>query len=593
MKSKFNQLTGLYEQANTEPINQDINADVPVVQSEDTQNTGKLHAFAITEDNVDSINMLLNSTGTKEGVNPWISQVPTTVIGNDGTIGGASMLDGKPVYLMIRISTKKERASSEVQITPAGINDRVYVLLDTSKDELNRWLASADNKDDRIRVGVKTHTGKEHSLEIWKESNVNLTTDSDTTEVTVDMDAQMKNPGTSAGISGTIEEGVYQDIKNLGKKVTGRTSAAIARSANARSANARPANAGAALGAAANAALGAAAKVAPRSATDRAGTALAVNQSAFKTQEDGDAYRVWANSTAELREKYGKTSKFDLDVKGKFDNSFINNSYAASKAEYDKFKSTGDSNFKVGSNVYWKVISEPAKTKDVVKTKTSTSGGNEDMYKAKGANPRIYENIAASFDVWKSITEEEDDYIIAKSDVDKVSDEESILIKDINDKNIKGGTVVKVIDDKVITVINTKSKDKKEENINVSSIIDNEKVQSALVKIKADKEKADKEKADKEKAREDKEKADAEKAKKTSGEEAEDNLAKEKEDTKDLRSELKSKRKEKRDTKKSGRHDNKQEKLKGKISKLDNKMNASESVVYDFDTFIKIVNKLN
>ena len=48
------------------------------------------------------------------------------------------------------------------------------------------------------------------------------------------------------------------------------------------------------------------------------------------------AYRAWANSTEELKKKYGKTSKYDLDATGSA-NSFFDKSYAAGKAEYEAY----------------------------------------------------------------------------------------------------------------------------------------------------------------------------------------------------------------------------------------------------------------
>lgn len=66
------------------------------------------------------------------------------------------------------------------------------------------------------------------------------------------------------------------------------------------------------------------------------------------SQEEGDKFRQWANSTDELKKKYGKSSKYDLDVTGKPDNSFIRKAYAAAKDEYEA--SEGDSKVESGSS---------------------------------------------------------------------------------------------------------------------------------------------------------------------------------------------------------------------------------------------------
>jgi hypothetical protein len=66
------------------------------------------------------------------------------------------------------------------------------------------------------------------------------------------------------------------------------------------------------------------------------------------SQDEGDKFRKWANSTDELKKKYGKSSKYDLDVTGKPDNSFIRKAYAAAKEEYEASK--GDSKVESGSS---------------------------------------------------------------------------------------------------------------------------------------------------------------------------------------------------------------------------------------------------
>lgn len=63
------------------------------------------------------------------------------------------------------------------------------------------------------------------------------------------------------------------------------------------------------------------------------------------SQEEGDKFRQWANSTDELKKKYGKPSKYDLDATGEPDNNFIRKAYAAAKSEYEASKKSTTSIF--------------------------------------------------------------------------------------------------------------------------------------------------------------------------------------------------------------------------------------------------------
>jgi hypothetical protein len=58
----------------------------------------------------------------------------------------------------------------------------------------------------------------------------------------------------------------------------------------------------------------------------------------FTNKGEGDAFRLWANSTPELKKKYGTDSKYDLDPpsdKSKHNNSFIKKAYSAAKPDYE------------------------------------------------------------------------------------------------------------------------------------------------------------------------------------------------------------------------------------------------------------------
>lgn len=58
----------------------------------------------------------------------------------------------------------------------------------------------------------------------------------------------------------------------------------------------------------------------------------------FESESLAAAYRIWANSTDELSKKYGKKSKYKLDVKSDTpDNNYFLNSYKEGKADYEKY----------------------------------------------------------------------------------------------------------------------------------------------------------------------------------------------------------------------------------------------------------------
>lgn len=197
-------LRKLYEQAD------------PQVQTAE----GSLYAFPIDEETLQSINRLI-----EDNSGDWKSESPIHILGKDGTIGGIGNINGKPVYLMIRIAKKADKATTEQQLE---ISDRSYVLFDTNANELSGLLDKASNKDTRVRIQVKTPLGVEQSVEFWKEQDVsNIDTES---EVTVDLKAQMENPGTAVGIEGTVAEskvneswgpGRTKQTAGMGQRVVG------------------------------------------------------------------------------------------------------------------------------------------------------------------------------------------------------------------------------------------------------------------------------------------------------------------------------------------------------------------------------------
>jgi hypothetical protein len=53
-------------------------------------------------------------------------------------------------------------------------------------------------------------------------------------------------------------------------------------------------------------------------------------------------YRTWANSTPELAKKWGKTSKYDLDATGSYNDYFLKSYNGGGKAEYEAFLKGGN-----------------------------------------------------------------------------------------------------------------------------------------------------------------------------------------------------------------------------------------------------------
>ena len=341
------------------------------------------------------------------------------------------------------------------------------------------------------------------------------------------------------------------------------------------------------------------------------------SSSPFKNKEEGDAFRTWANSTPELVAKYGPGTTFDLDPpssKSKYNNSFIKKAYADAKDKYEshlaavkngKSEDDTDSKYKAGDIVYYKSAEakeaeakeaegnpgeeEEEETNDGINTDkmaqrlaSGKSSRQENVYaKSTGANPRAFESIATTFDMFNSITEEDADS----------EDEHSILLKATIDGNIKKGKVVAEVDDDKVKITDLDGKNEK--IILASDIVDGKKAELAAkqattksVEVDADED----EPIDK-------------------VEVAQDNLDSERDETKSKKKELKDVKKVIRKNKKSSRHDRKQAKIDDKIAdkkrkakqkeekanqkakKKKNKKNKlKESVVLDFDSYMKSVN---
>ncbi len=662
MSSKFNEQTGLYEQVNVDNNQLDVNSETKneVTTAEKAAiangNTGKLHAFKINPSNLDSINQLISGQ-----IKEWKSETPLIVLGKDGTLGGEAMLNGKPLYLMFRIASKKERASSELQLE---LSDRIYLLLNTSPVELSSILKNADNMDHRVNVAAKGPNGVENTVAIWSENVSNEPTPDDSTKtentnnVNVDMEAQIENPGTAAGISGTVEDGIneqnatmpptYDPSKHKNDKIdpsllsTEKGEKAQASNSMTKGLNKNLLEVNNELGKNAKIItrkdktkviklnltkkytgidgvayfysngrmyIKASGKLFAKGSYKDGGKTISVDggktiknesiygnlktiakgtkstsntSSAFKTQEEGDAFRKWANSTDELKKKYGKESKFDLDAKGKFNNSYINNAFSAAKEDYLAYmKNKKNFKYKEGDIVYYRINSDgkAEMEKDMLSgdVKGAVDKQKKEMEKDRKTTPvedqyNSSEAIATSFDMYRQITEEGLIDELSSKEVD----DQAGLIKDMKAGNLKKGKVIKQIDDNTVKVINTKSE--KEETIKLSNIVPKEDARNAAIKIKASREKEEKKK----------------KEKKTDLEKSEEELNKEKEESKSIKQKLKDKRKEKRNLKKANRKDKRQKRKKKKIEKVQSKIDdASESVVYDFSEFMEKTNKLN
>lgn len=284
-------------------------------------------------------------------------------------------------------------------------------------------------------------------------------------------------------------------------------------------------------------------------------------------EAQGNEFRAWANSTDELKNKYGKSSKFDLDASGKPDNAYIRKAYAAAKEEYDKYLASKGKEetlpWNVGDTVYFR---EPESNKGTGANKpegesVADAGRMETTYGVKAIDNTKNESIIPNFDMYLAVTEQ-----------DNISIDEfmAALVKDFKDDKIRVGKVTKVI-----------SKDK----VMVADKSGNEVELSADMIIDTDKAKEAKSKADELKKKEEEDAANKNTVEKTAGEEAEDKFYKEKEKKLTAKQEFKKKKKDlktkKKFTKKSERQEKKTKKWEKKAEQL------GESKVWTFDEFIK------
>jgi hypothetical protein len=591
---------------------------------------GKLFAFPIDS----AINAQLEDIITK-GSGEWKSTTPLNLMGIDGSIGGAANIKGKPVYLWISVAPSRKGQ------TRLELEDRSYVILDTTAKNLKALLSDVEGKDNRKRAFVKDQEGSEFSIELWINSStgVESTEEENVEPVGVDLETAQEFPGT-APVTGTVAEStvneqgdakfdIMQKQKNkeiLDKpakvaktpfdnlndsqkeviKALGKSSSNNIKKRNDGTyyVYAKVPNIGTAfyfsndrvmlrkldgtklMGSYANG--GKSIKfdngktitkdspwnvlkgVTKSPSNGTASNVKSVPSTGFD-QPAGDAFRKWANSTPDLKKKYGKESKFDLDPKGKPDNSFIRKAYAAAKEEYSKYLSSAkegqnkpESKYKEGQVIYYKVSKKGEATDVKVEDSDTTSA-----YKPSAreiALAKSNESIVTKFEDYVSIVEEDE--------VDSTQvDQQMTLIKDLKSGKIKKGIIRKIVskDDLKVEDLDTENI----EVIKASDIVNSKNVKIAKEKIKQQPEDTEK-KIDKE-----------------------SKLEKEKGDTKSLKKELKdlkkskrdlkkSKRKDKSSTRKIKRQDKKQSKLDKKISKQQKKIESiGESRFYTFNEFLR------
>ena len=192
------------------------------------KNSGRMYAWPISQEVEDELRSLAAS-----GSGVWSSSEPLKLWVN-GKDGEPAMIGEKPVYLRIKVLANKADRHNPVQSEA----DREYVEYVTSAEELVTALDTAVNITNSVRVSVTTpflKSGKstEHSLEMWLDhesksgeevmkdtidqnaEDMGLPPVGDTIDptgddkVSVDMELQMENPGTAAGIGEIGESNGY------------------------------------------------------------------------------------------------------------------------------------------------------------------------------------------------------------------------------------------------------------------------------------------------------------------------------------------------------------------------------------------------
>lgn len=560
-----------------------------------------LYAFEMHDGIIADLTKLAETGGD------WKSHEPLKILGKDGSVGGVAYINEKPVYLWIN-SNKKKKDQTQLELA-----DRVYLLWDTNKVNILNAVSDCEGIENRKRVYVSNPYGTEYSLELWctkrttEEPKEEL--GSDTTEIKVDIDAAVEAPGTAAGVSGVVAEGVeYENVNEsklkpggnleLVKKYLGsgtipvevvqmEVGTALSVKGSATGYEAYFYENGRVLmktkegktvkgsykdggrkiivdGGAGYTKGGSVWTNLKNMATNKLTKKAVVPSypSTGFTKAQGDAFRKWANSTPELASKIGKQSKYDLDPVGKHDNSYIRRAYAAVKSEYEKFLASNtkddtkkiDSRFKVNDVVYYK--SEGSADSG---SETASTGDLEKTYGLAESS------IVTSLSSYLSLKEQNHNTASVASQED--------LIKDIKDGKYKKAVITKIFSKDKVEI-----KDLEDESTlkaNSKDVITSDDYKKAKAKsdaiVKDDEKKEDQE---------------------DKGDAAKSDFKKKKEALKDSKKKLKDTKKQNR---KKKRFAKKSERIEKRQKKVDKKLKdaANESKVYSFDEFIKSVNELN
>lgn len=182
-------LRKLYEQAE-EPVSMDASTEDPGIVAGDISQAaedfptdeesaskekvnimkGNAYAFPVTQEYYNQLIELINA-----GSGEWMSPEPLKLLQSGRSGEAATMTVGgmdKPIYLMISLSqTKGDRKAKSLDLEK---EDRIYVALQTSANELRNNLETASSIDNHTRLSVLTpimKAGKnvEHTLEMWKD----------------------------------------------------------------------------------------------------------------------------------------------------------------------------------------------------------------------------------------------------------------------------------------------------------------------------------------------------------------------------------------------------------------------------------------
>ena len=364
-------LNKLYEQANPNTeMSGELASEAPQAaesfpesdpkQEEINIMKGTTYAFPIGEEDYNQLTELIQS-----GSGEWNSSAPLKRI-NDPNSDAMMKIGGqeKPVYLKIILTrTKGERLSAPLNLEG---DDRFYVALMASPEGLKSNIDTAADISNYVKLSVKTPLMKggsnvEHSLNMWKNFESMEEDQEDKIELADVEEIQANQPGLAAQLDlpesrKRFVGGKWKPVNEAFKMVryeddssnnrwlydeTAKKAYPISSPEKYKEIVTKYGISSKAVGMP-KSEIDAAADLVLSSAFSKKDAPSTANKEAISStgfsQEEGDKFRQWANSTDELKKKYGKTSKYDLDAAGKPDNSFIRKAYAAAKSEYEASK---------------------------------------------------------------------------------------------------------------------------------------------------------------------------------------------------------------------------------------------------------------